>query len=122
MNDYIILDGKKYHTTFKKWEPLVDRSVVIKKLASGNRNATFGPTMKPIWQGAVRAAVTPEAGFGSIEDLRTTYYKLSSLAFTDHYGDAFTVVLERRVNEVSFSPKWDAAENVFEVNLTVVSL
>ena len=122
MNDYIVLDGKKYTTTHKQWQPMIDRPVVIKKLLSGTRNVTFGPTMKPIWQGAVRAAVTPEAGFGSIDDLRTTYYKLESLSFTDHYGDNFTVVLDRRVNEASFSPKWDGAENKFEVSLTIVAL
>ncbi len=121
MNDYIVLDGLKYRTTHKQWQPQIDRSVVIKKLLSGARNVTFGPVMKPIWAGAVRAPVTPEAGFGSIEDLRTTYYKLAAVAFEDHYGTAYTVVLDRRVNENSFSPKWDAASNMFEVNLTVVS-
>lgn len=122
MNDYIVLDGLKYRTTHKQWQPMIDRPVAIKKLLSGARNVTFGPLMKPIWQGAVRAAVTPETGFGSIDDLRTTYNKLSSLTFEDHYGDAYTVVLDRRVNESSFTPKWDGTENKFEVNLTVVAL
>ncbi len=123
MNDYIVLDGFKYRTTHKQWQPIVDRPVVIKKLLSGTRNVTFGPAMKPIWQGAVRAPVsTAEVGFGTIDDLRTTYYKLSSLSFEDHYGDAYTVVLDRRVNEVSFTPKWDGASNKFEVMLTVVAL
>ncbi len=122
MNDYITLDGFKYRTTHKQWQPMIDRAVVIKKLLSGARNVTFGPAMKPIWQGAVRASVTPEAGFGSIDDLRTTYYKLSSVSFTDHYGTAYTVVLDRRVNESSFTSMWDAASNLFEVNLTVVAL
>jgi hypothetical protein len=123
MNDYIVLDGKKYHTTHKQWQPMIDRPVVIKKLMSGTRNATFGPAMKPIWQGAVRAvAANPEEGFGTIDDLRATYYKLQSLAFEDHYGTLYGVVLDRRVNEASFSPKWDGPSNVFEVNLTVVAL
>jgi hypothetical protein len=123
MNDYIILDGFKYRTTHKQWQPMIDRPVVIKKLMSGARNATFGPAMKPIWQGAVRAvAANPESGFGTIDDLRATYMKLSSLAFQDHYGTAYTVVLDRRVNEASFTPKWDGTENKFEVNLTVVAL
>ena len=122
MNNYITLDGKKYHTVHKQWVPLIDRPVVIKKLLSGNRNVTFGPAMKPTWQGLVRAAVTPETGFGSIDDLRTTYYRLSSLSFTDHYGVTSTIVLDRRVNEQSFSPKWDGASNQFEVNITAVVL
>jgi hypothetical protein len=123
MNDYISLDGKKYRTTHKQWQPMIDRPVVIKKLLSGSRNVTFGPAMKPIWQGAVRAPVTTsETGFGTIDDLRTTYAKLSTVAFTDHYGTSYTVVLDRRVNEASFTPKWDGNENKFEVNLTVVSL
>ena len=123
MNDYIVLDGKKYRTTHKQWQPAIDRPVVIKKLLSGARNVTFGPAMKPVWQGAVRAvAANPDTGFGTIDDLRTTYYKLSSLAFQDHYGAAYTVVLDRRVNEASFTPKWDAASNIFEVVLAVVAL
>ncbi len=123
MNDYITLDGKKYRTTHKQWQPIIDRPVVIKKLLSGTRNVTFGPAMKPIWQGAVRAvASSPETGFGDIDDLRTTYEKLESISFTDHYGNNYTVVLDRRVNEASFTPKWDAPSNKFEVNLTVVAL
>ncbi len=123
MNDYIVLDGLKYRTTHKQWQPMIDRPVVIKKLLSGARNVTFGPAMKPIWQGAVRAvAASPEAGFGTIDDLRTTYNKLVSVQFTDHYGDMYTVALDRRVNESSFTPMWDAVENKFEVNLTVVAI
>ncbi len=123
MNDYIVLDAFKYRTTHKQWQPIVDRPVIIKKLLSGARNVTFGPAMKPIWMGAVRAPVaTEEVGFGTIDDLRATYYKLVSIQFTDHYGTTATVVLDRRVNENSFSPKWDATSNMFEVNLTVVSL
>ncbi len=123
MNDYIVLDGKKYRTTHKQWQPLIDRPLLIKKLLSGARNVTFGPAMKPMWAGAVRAvAANPETGFGTIDDLRTTYNKLSSLSFTDHYGTFYTVVLDRRVNEQSFIPKWDSASNHFEVNLTVVAL
>ncbi len=123
MNDYIILDGFKYHTNHPGWQPQIDRPVVIKKLLSGTRNVTFGPAMKPSWQGTIHAAAAnPEAGFGTIDDLRTTYNKLSSVAFEDHYGSAYTVVLDRRVNEASFSPKWDANENKFEVMLTVVAL
>ncbi len=123
MNDYIVLDGFKYRTTHKQWMPMIDRPVLIKKLLSGARNVTFGPAMKPIWQGAVRAvAANPEPGFGTIDDLRATYNKLVSVAFSDHYGSAYTVALDRRVNENSFSPQWDAASNLFEVNLTVVAI
>ncbi len=123
MNDYIVLDGFKYRTTHKQWQPMIDRPVVIKKLLSGARNVTFGPAMKPIWMGAVRAvAANPETGFGTIDDLRATYNKLTSLSFTDHYGNVYTVALDRRVNENSFTPMWDANENKFEVNLTVVAI
>ena len=81
-----------------------------------------GPASFTRWRGTLNAAVTPDAGYGSIEDLRTTYAKLASLSFTDHYGVTFGVILDRSVNENSLTPVWDAASNKFQVELVVMKI
>ena len=123
MNDYITLDGKKYTTVHKQWAPFPERPVVLKKLLSGGRNVTFGPSVTNQLQGAILAAgADPETGFGTINDLRATYAKLTTLSFIDHYGAASTVVIGPKVNENSITPKWDAASNKFQVMVSLVIL
>ena len=68
------------------------------------------------------ADVTPQSLFGSIEDLRTTYRKREVLSFTDHYGDTFSVVVDRSVDPRSLAPVWDQTDNTFKVNVTLIKL
>jgi len=122
MNAYITLDGKQYATIHKQWTPTQDRPVVVKKLLSGNRNVTFGPSLSPQWAGTLSVPVTPATGYGSVADLRTTYAKLSTLTFIDHYGVTYTVVIDRHVGEASLTPMWDASTNMFQINITLVQI
>jgi hypothetical protein len=122
MNDYVTLDGKKYPTIHGQWTPSTDRPVVIRRLLSGSTNVTFGPASNKRWRGTLKAAVTPETGYGSIDDLRTTYERMESLTFTDHYGNTHSVIIDRAVDEGSNVPKWDSPENKMLVKLTVIKL
>jgi hypothetical protein len=122
MNDYIILDGYKYHTAAESWEPNEERPMVIRRLMSGSSNVTFGPATFTGWRGTVLVDVTPAAGFGSIDNMRTTYRKRQVLSFTDHYGTVCNVVIDRGVGEKSISPMWTAVDNVFRINLSLVKL
>ena len=122
MNNYITLDGFRYHTAAENWVPLEDRPQVIRRLLSGSSNVTFGPATFTMWKGTIMADVTPQALFGSIEDLRTTYKKRQSLSFADHYGDAFTVVIDRSVDPRSLAPNWEQTDNTFKVNVTLIKL
>jgi hypothetical protein len=122
MNAYITLDGFKYATIHKQWAPTKERPVVIKKLLSGGRNVTFGPSMTNQWAGVITVPVTPATGYGAISDLRATYAKLTTLTFVDHYGVTYSVVIDRHVGEASLTPVWDAGTNMFQVNITLVQI
>ena len=67
-------------------------------------------------------ASTPATGYGTIDDLRATYAKLSTLTFIDHYGTSHTIVMDKRIGEQSLTPKWDSANNYFQVNVNLVEI
>jgi hypothetical protein len=122
MNAYIELDGKRYAAPHGQWTPSKERPVVMRRLLSGNTNVTFGPAVISRWQGTLKAAVTPEAGFGTPDDLRATYEKLTTLAFVDHYGATHNVIIDRSVDESSLTPKWDGAENTMYIKAVLVQV
>jgi hypothetical protein len=122
MNDYITLDGKKYHTAANAWDPNEERPMIVRRLLSGGTNVTFGPTTFTGWRGVVMVDVAPATGFGSIDDFRLTYRKRTKLSFTDHYGNTCDVVIDRTVGEKSLSPMWTAVDNVFRINLALLKL
>jgi len=122
MNDYITLDGKKYATAAEAWEPNEDRPMIVRRLMSATTNVTFGPATFTGWRGVILVDVTPQTGFGSIDDMRTTYRKRSALSFTDHYGNTFSVVIDRTVGEKSISPMWTAIDNTFRINTSLIKL
>ena len=122
MNDYIILDGYKYRTAAENWEPNEERPMIVRRLLSGATNGTFGPATFRGWRGTVLVDVTPGVEFGSIDDMRKTYRKREILNFTDHYGVAHSVVIDRGVGEKSISPMWTAVDNTFRINLTLVKV
>ena len=122
MNDYIVLDGKRYRTAAEAWEPNEERPMIIRRLMSGGSNVTFGPATFTGWRGVVCVEVGAIAPFGTITDFRTTYRKRSALTFIDHYGTSYNVVIDRAVGEKSISPNWTATDNVFRVNLALIKL
>ena len=122
MNDYIELDGKRYRTGHPDWEPIEDRPMTVKRLLSGATNITFGPATFTSWAGIIHADVSASAPFGTIDDLRVTSRKREVLSFTDHYGVSASVVIDRRVGGRSLSPMWDAADNVWRMNITLLKV
>jgi hypothetical protein len=122
MNDYITLDDKQYRTAADSWEPNEERPMIVRRLMSGSSNVTFGPATFTGWRGVVAVEVGATAPFGNIVDLRATYRKRSILTFVDHYGNSYSVVIDRSVGEKSISPNWAATDNVFRVNLSLIKL
>jgi hypothetical protein len=122
MNDYIILDGKRYRVAHETFEPNEDRPMMVRRLLSGSTRVTFGPATFTGWSGTLMADVSAVAPFGTPDDLRVTYKKRTSLDFTDFEGNAYTVVIDRRVGEKSLSPKHDAEDNTFRMNMTLLKL
>jgi hypothetical protein len=122
MNDYIVLDGKRYGAIHDTWTPVIERPLMKRRLLSGKVNVKFGPAIFRSWRGGIHVPVTATAPYGTITDFRTTYAKLTSLSFTDHYGISYTVVLDRTIDERSISPGWDSADNVFPITISLTSI
>jgi hypothetical protein len=121
MNNYITLDGYKYATGVS-WLPTEDRPMVIKRLFSGGTNVTFGPASYKGWKGSIMVDATPKPGYGSIENIRTTYRKLSGISFTDHLDNTCTVVMDRSVSEKSLSPMWTAEDNSTSIIVALIKI
>ena len=125
MNNYIILDGRKYMTISGQWAPSTARATQIRPLLSGRDDVTFGPAPRKYWDGTIVAPITPvDASWGSVGDMRTSMNKMSVLAFSDHFGVGVSVVLVNPNNEVSYVPDWEQPDNEikFSVQLTQVNL
>lgn len=119
MNDYITLDGKKYKTPAKTWQPVDNKIATARITLQGALDVTYGPASLREWHGEIEAAVTPQAGFGSITDLLTSLAKRQILSFTDHYGTAYSVDVSGQMARRSMTPKWDGYSNKWYVQVAI---
>jgi hypothetical protein len=122
MNNYILLDGKRYATQTKAWTPTVDKPNTIRKTLAGELDVTYGPGAFEEWIGTVEAPVTPiSSSWGSIQDLRATLLKRASVEFEDHYGiQRWDVHCIGPFKERSLSPMWDALSNIWFMDVKIV--
>ena len=119
MNNYIKLGTKQYVTPSPNWEPTNITPREVRVLQDGTLDATFANVTILEWRGEVEAPVTPEnASWGSVSDLRTILATKGSVAFEDHYGNAYTAYISEIGSEFSASPMWDGASNT--INFPVV--
>ena len=124
MNNYIVLDGKRYKTLADTWTPQSVAPSSAEIMLDGALSTTYGPVSVMRWSGDIIAPVTPDgAAYGSVADLRTSLLKREQLSFSDHYGTAYTVHAELRSGEKSMGPKWDSPSNeiYFDVALQGVA-
>ena len=123
MNNYITLDSYKYPTIAEAWGEVIQRPASADMLLDGTYAVTFGPAAFKKWQGFIKADVTArDTGWGTIATLRATLAKLSTLSYTDHYGNAYTVLVSIKGPEQSLSPMWDAATNEFTVPVEIIQV
>jgi hypothetical protein len=121
MNNYILLDGKKYVTPSKNWKPVYDKPATVKATLLGGIDVTYGPAVYNEWQGEIEGPVTPKDGtWGSISDLRATIAKTTTVSFTDHYGTGMNVHVLGPFQERSLAPKWDSASNCIFVQVRLI--
>ncbi len=112
-NDYITLDGKKYATVAKSWQPSTPKPVTARQLANGDLDVTYGAKVLHVWEGEIIAKVTEgRAGYGSSSDVETSLNKLSGITFVDHYGTSYTVHCQQWKSR-SQTNMWNDAGNKF---------
>lgn len=122
MNEYIVLDGKKYATVGKNWQPSSAKPMTATPMADGSVSVTFGVRSLKSYTGEIIAPyVENRVGWGSSSDLETSLDKLDWIAFTDHLGTERNVVVagwKRR----SLINRWDSSANKFyyEVRLSLI--
>jgi hypothetical protein len=123
MNNYITLDGKKYKTPGKVWNPTVNKPTTVRYTLLGAIDGTFGAANLCDWDGEIEGPVTPIDGtWGSIGDLRATLAKLSALSLIDHYGATYTVICQGPFREQSFMNMWDSPSNHIAVTVKITKV
>jgi len=121
MNDYITLDGFKYATSANNWKKLLDKPNTVRYTLSGALDITFGAASPTRWVGDVIAPVSARSeGWGTISNLRTSLAKVSSILFTDHYGNRYNVFSVAPLQQRSLMNRWDDTNNVFFVPVELV--
>lgn len=107
---YVTLDTKKYAALQQAWIPSVSNPMTARVTLAGTLDTTWGTDEVYNWQGELRADVTPDSGYGSPSDLRTSLKKKQQLAFTDHYGVSYNIAVTG-FQERSHSPNWEGTDN-----------
>jgi len=119
MNSYITLDGYRYATAQKTWQPETPKAMTPRLTLAGNLDVTFGPGITKVWTGEIQARVTPKTNYGTPAQLRASLEKIQGLSFTDHYGTSYTVYIQG-FKERSYTPSWDGASNAMYFNVRMV--
>lgn len=122
MNSYVILDSKYYTATHSTWKQSQERPMMMRTLLSGTRDIVYGVDFPNQWEGKLRVPVSASGSYGTISDFRTTYAKKQSLSFTDHLGNAYSVVILGNITEESLTPMWDASANVYLIPVQIVEV
>ena len=120
MNTYIELNGKKYTTLFKNWNPVINKPSTDRLTSLGAVDVTYGPAVTDEWIGTIEAPVAAEAGWGTIDDLRTAFRTLGTVSFVDHMGNASQVHILGTMQQRSLTPKWDGPSNMWYADVRLV--
>jgi hypothetical protein len=122
MNNYIVLDGKKYTTRADSWTEIIEKPNSVRYTLTGELDITYGSSIPTIWTGEIVAPVTARAlGWGTVSDLETSLVKQESVTFYDHYGSGHNVHSVMPIQGRSLSNMWDDMNNVFYVGVRLVS-
>jgi len=120
MNNYIILNSKKYSTPAKAWEPIPDKPATFRVTLDGKADVTYGPATISEYRGEVEAPVQSDTGWGNVTDLRAVVATLGSVSFTDHFGNSFLAHILGPNGERYLTPMWDASENKVRIAVRLI--
>ncbi len=120
MNDYVILDGKRYVAPFLQFEAKRQTPQRQKYTLGGTLDVTYGPAAPLFWEGKLKVPVLEQdSDYGNIVDFRLTIVKKIAIDFTDHFTDVYTVHISGVHHEVPKVPVVDSIENVFYIPIRI---
>jgi len=122
-NPYIVLDGKKYATVAKNWQPQTQKPQTARQTLNGDLDVTYGKKGIKAYSGEIVARVAESgerlaAGYGTSSDIETALDKMAGVAFTDHEGNSVTAHVAAW-RKRSLTPNWRGSSNklYYEVKL-----
>ena len=128
MNDYLILDGYCYKTVAKTWvPPVINKPMTARLLLDGSLDVTYGGGTFTAWSGEIIAEVEPPGTppgpglvWGTPDALLVSLGKREGLAFTDHYGNDYTVHIQMS-GARSLLRNWDAPSNKLYYSVKLIA-
>ena len=115
---YVILDSLKYAALQQAWVPVINNPSSARVTLAGGLDTTWGSKEVYQFSGELRSDVAPVSVYGTPAQLRTSLKKKQQLAFTDHYGVAYTIAVSG-FEERSHSPNWEGADNCMFLNIQI---
>lgn len=120
MNNYIVLNGKKYKTLAADWTPVPIKPATSRYLLSGAVDVSYGPGVYREYRGVLLVPQAPAEGWGGRADLEAAFEQRRGLDFTDHEENVRVVHLFGELPRQSISPRWDSPSNEFRVPVRLV--
>lgn len=123
MNSYVTLNNKKYATLSSNWVPISTVPATVRVTLDGNLDVTYGPGTIKEWQGTFLIPVTPETGYGSMDDFQACIEARAELTFQDHYAThtyGIHMISSQGAKQRSMVPMWDAVSNEWRVDVRLV--
>ena len=118
MNNYIQIGGKKYMALAADFFPSRSTLSQVRPTWSGRMDVIYAPAVIVSYSGTIIVALTPASGFGSMTDFRASYSAASTSAYVDHFGTAYTIAFQGKMDEKSLMGCWDAVSNEFRIPVT----
>ncbi len=115
MNNYVVINGKKYMTLGSNWTPESTLANQVRPTWSGRLDVVYAPNSIKNFVGTVIVPVTPATGFGNMDDFRLAYVTKAAQTFTDHFGNEYTIIFIGKMSEKSLTNCWDGASNEFRI-------
>jgi hypothetical protein len=113
-NQYVVLNSKQYPVRQTRYEPTLQKAQTVAVTVGGAHVSQDFDFTEYRWGFDLYVPYAGDATWGGMSDIKTAY-ALSSCAFTDHYGTAYTVYFEGPLPEMPDGPMLDGAGGNFTV-------
>ena len=117
-NQYVVLNSKQYPVRRTRYEPTMEKAQTVHVTVGGSHISQDFNFIEYRWGLDLYVPYTGDATWGGMSDIKTAY-GLSSCAFTDHYGNNYTVYFEGQLAELPDGPMLDGDAGNFTVSVNL---